>query len=54
MNVGALLCDPSFELIDSRRRRRSLPPAYFESLPTEVRDKARWLEATMCSSCRWS
>jgi putative transposase len=45
MKVDALLCDPTFEMIDSRRRRRSLPPAYFESLPTKVWDKARWLEA---------
>lgn len=45
MKVGALLCDPTFEMIDSGRRRRSLPPAYFESLPTEVRNKAQWLEA---------
>jgi hypothetical protein len=45
MEVDALLCDPTFEMIDSRRRHRSLSPAYFESLPTKVRDKARWLEA---------
>lgn len=45
MKIGALLGDPTFEIVDSRRRRRPLAPAYFESLPAEVRDRARWLES---------
>lgn len=42
---AVLLGDCTFELVDSRRRRRPLPPAYFEALPPELRQKALWLES---------
>jgi hypothetical protein len=45
MKIGALLTDPTFEIVDSCRRRRPLAPAYFLSLPVEVRDRALWLES---------
>jgi putative transposase len=44
IKLAALLGDSSFEVVDSYRRRRPMPPSYFQLLPSEVRDKALWLE----------
>jgi putative transposase len=42
---NALLSDSTFDIINSHRRRRPLPPAYFALLPAEFREKALWLES---------
>jgi putative transposase len=44
VKASVLLADSTFEIVDSRRRRRPLPPAYFDSLSVEHREKALWLQ----------
>lgn len=45
LTLAALLGDPAFEILDAHRRRRPLAPAYFDSLPSEIRAKALRLES---------
>ncbi|WP_082506821.1 Mu transposase C-terminal domain-containing protein [Arthrobacter sp. Leaf337] len=49
IKVGSLLADETFRIVGTRptRRRITGPSMLFDSLPTDVQEKARWMEGHM-------
>ena len=44
VKLSALFSDNGFEILTPSVRRRPIPPAYFDSLPTQAQERALWLE----------